>query len=132
MSDLPRRRDDHEPTFLPPLADADLHIPDFPMVVPEPEPGKPVIRAVPHADELNPRGTVITCEHCKARRDWMLLNVREQVFVRCRCSHEWLERDLTVDYFDQYFSHPEKVWDNFEVAMTSTGYDGAFAGIYLN
>ncbi|MGK4581701.1 hypothetical protein [Kitasatospora sp. HPMI-4] len=132
MSDLPRRRDDHEPTFLPPLSEVELHIPDTPLMAPEPEPGKPIIRAVPHAGELNPRGIVITCEHCKARRDWLLLNFGDQVFVRCRCSHEWPERDLTVDYFDQHYSHPEKVWDDFDTAMTSAGYDGTFAGIYFN
>ncbi|MFB7908417.1 hypothetical protein ACFVZ3_39095 [Kitasatospora purpeofusca] len=91
-----------------------------------------MIRAVPHHDELNPRGTVITCGECKAARDWLLLNVRAHVFVRCRCGHEWLEGDLTVAYFEQHFSEPEAGWDDFETAMVSVGYDGAWAGMYLN
>ncbi|MFD0279820.1 hypothetical protein ACFVHB_38830 [Kitasatospora sp. NPDC127111] len=134
MSDSPRPHDGQgsndplEPADLPPLDHIELSIPDFPTLSPD----KPVIRAVPHHDELNPRGTVILCEECKAGRDWLLLNVRQHVFVRCRCGHEWLEGDLTVEYFEQHFSAPEIAWDDFETAMASTGYDGAWAGMYLN
>ncbi|QMU74600.1 hypothetical protein GXW83_01180 [Streptacidiphilus sp. PB12-B1b] len=99
---------------------------------PEPLPGQPVIRAVPHPDELNPRGITITCDRCGARRGWLLLNVRAHVFVRCRCAHEWNEPDLTRADCDQHYTEPDREWDDFNTAMTSLGYDGLLAGATWN
>ncbi len=134
MSDLPRPHDGQgsndpfESADLPPLDQIEFSIPDFPSLAPD----QPVIRAVPHHDELKPHGIVITCQECKAIRDWLLLNIRAHVFVRCRCGHEWLEDDLAVEFFEQHFSAPEVAWDDYETAMASTGFDGAWAGTYLN
>ncbi|SOB89030.1 hypothetical protein [Streptomyces sp. 1331.2] len=89
---------------------------------------RPVIRAVPHPDPLNPLGTTITCPLCNAARDWLLLNVRAHVFVRCRCAHEWHQPDLTRDYFDQHFTDPENEWDDFNTAMRALAFDGLLAG----
>ena len=39
--------------------------------------------SAPSRTRMNsPRCITITCEHCGARRDWLLLNVHRQVFVR--------------------------------------------------
>lgn len=51
-----------------------------------------VIRAVPHAGELDARGIPIACPNCRAHHDWLLLNVRHLVFVRCRCAYEFRVR----------------------------------------
>lgn len=91
-----------------------------------------VIRAVPHPGELDARGIPIVCPNCRARRDWLLLNVRRQVFVRCRCAAEWHEPDLTRAYFDQHYTEPEHEWDDYDTAMMSLGYDGLLAGTTWN
>lgn len=95
---------------------------------PHPEPHQTVIRAVPHPDELDARGIPITCPNCRAQRDWLLLNVRHQVFVRCRCAHEWPEPGLTRAYFDQHYTEPDREWANFEDAMRALAFDGLLAG----
>ncbi|MFJ9459122.1 hypothetical protein ACIRST_29040 [Kitasatospora sp. NPDC101447] len=87
-----------------------------------------VIRAVPHPDELRPRGLAIACARCGATRDWLLLNVRALVFVRCRCAHEWHESDLTRADFDESFTSVERTWSTLEEAMTALAFDGLLAG----
>ncbi len=99
---------------------------------PDPEPHQSVIRAVPHPDELDVRGIPITCPNCRAHRDWLLLSVREHVFIRCRCANEWHEPDLTRAYFNQHYTEPDREWDNFEEAMRALGYDGLLAGATWN
>ncbi|WP_079062684.1 hypothetical protein, partial [Peterkaempfera griseoplana] len=79
---------------------------------------------------LNPRGIPITCAQCHARRDWLLLNVGEQVFVRCRCAHEWAEPELTREDFDAEFSHVERIYPSLEEAARGLGYDGTLSGTY--
>lgn len=78
------------------------------------------------------RGITTTCPECDATRDWLLLNVRHQVFVRCRCAAEWHEPDLTRDDFDEHFTAPEREWDAFDDAMTGLGFDGLLAGTIWN
>lgn len=95
---------------------------------PRPEARQPVIRAVPHPGELDACGIPITCPNCRAHRDWLLLNVHHQVFVRCRCAHEWPEPDLTRAYFDQHYTEPDRQWDNFDDAMGALAFDGLLAG----
>ncbi|MFH9351210.1 hypothetical protein [Kitasatospora sp. NPDC017646] len=133
MTDSPRRDlNSNDPADLPPLADVELHIPDYPVMVPEPAPGGAVIRAVPYLDELNARGFVITCPECKARRDWLLLETRSMVFVRCRCGHEWREREVDVEFFEENFAYPERSWQDAGDAMVALGFSGEFRGIYFN
>ncbi|MFE9427926.1 hypothetical protein ACFYNO_33790 [Kitasatospora sp. NPDC006697] len=93
------------------------------------------IFATPHPAELNPRGITITCAKCGACRDWLLLAVRDLVFVRCRCAHEWREPDLTRAYFDLHFVAPEdecERWDDSEDSMRALGFDGLLAGATWN
>ncbi|MFC1417796.1 hypothetical protein [Streptacidiphilus cavernicola] len=87
-----------------------------------------VIRVVPHPDELRAGGATVRCPHCNARRDWLLLNVNELVFIRCRCAHEWPEPCLARTDFDQHFAYPEQYWDDATTAMTALGFDGFLAG----
>lgn len=91
-------------------------------------PHRTVIRVVPHPDELRPCGLAITCLRCGAARDWLLLNVLSQVFVRCRCSHEWPEPALTRADFDASFTRVERTWDSFDEAITALAFDGLLAG----
>ena len=107
------------------------HIPDYPILVPEPAPGSSLIRMVQHAEELNPRGFLITCPSCRAERDWLLLETLRRVFVRCRCGHEWEEPDLDAEYFDDNFAYADRTWPNVDDAVEALGYTGEFAGIYF-
>ncbi|MEY9956801.1 hypothetical protein [Streptacidiphilus sp. MAP5-52] len=122
---------DADPTALPPLP-PEFQVPDLPLAENEPDPDRPIIRTVPHPEPLTPRGVLIVCPACSAQRDWLLLNVGEQVFVRCRCAHEWAERRLTRSDFDDSFSHIERIYPDFEVAMKAMGYDGVLKGLYFN
>ncbi|PYC71035.1 hypothetical protein C7C46_27000 [Streptomyces tateyamensis] len=92
---------------------------------------RPVTRAVPHPEPLNPRGIVITCAACSASRDWLLIQVRTLVFVRCRCAHEWQAHDLGAGDFDGSYSGPETEWDSFEQMYRGLGFDGLLRGCYL-
>lgn len=107
-------------------------IPDYPFMVPEPAPGSALIRMVQHPDQLNPLGISITCASCRAERDWLLLETRRRVFVRCRCGHEWEEADLEAEFFDENFAYADRSWDNAGQALKDLGFNGEFAGIYFN
>ena len=112
-------QDDPQPTS---------RIPDYPIELPPLLPGQTLIRTVAHPDPLNPRGFLITCTYCAATRDWLLINVAEQVFVRCRCTHEWAEPDLPLDTFNDLFTYVEASWSSYEEAVRATGFDGFLAG----
>ncbi|MET8623691.1 hypothetical protein ABZW30_08035 [Kitasatospora sp. NPDC004669] len=104
--------------------------PDFTPTGPAPAAGRQVIRAVPHPAPLDARGIPIICSQCGAGRDWLLLNFGRQVFVRCRCSHEWPEPDLDLEFFESSFGGPERAWEDFDQAVTGLGFDGTLAGTY--
>ncbi len=101
---------------------------------PAPEPTPTVILAVPHPAALNPRGITITCPNCRAHRDWLLLNVGPQVFVRCRCAHEWCEHDLeAVDVTAARGDiEGEREWESFDEMYRGLSFDGLFRYTYLN
>ncbi|MGW2404084.1 hypothetical protein ACWCXK_06100 [Streptomyces sp. NPDC001739] len=46
-------------------------------------------------------GHTRVCSQCGANRDWLVLlaHATEQIFVRCRCSHEWHEPGVTPIWF---------------------------------
>ena len=118
----PHQPDDH----------ATPHIPDYPIMVPEPAPGTPVVRMVEYPGDLNPRGFPVTCTNCRAERDWLLLEAARRVFVRCRCGHEWEEPELDAEFFDDNFDYPDRSWQDAGKALTDLGFSGEFAGMYIN
>ncbi|MEY9938590.1 hypothetical protein [Streptacidiphilus sp. MAP5-3] len=129
----PATAHDSDPTFHPALPPApDFHIPDLPFALNEIDPDRPVIRTVPHAELLKSDGDLVMCAACAAQRDWLLLNVGDQVFIRCRCAHEWPESRLTRADFDELFSHVERVYPDFETAMRGMAFDGLLRGVYIN
>ncbi|WP_042383867.1 hypothetical protein [Streptacidiphilus melanogenes] len=87
-----------------------------------------LIRVIPYPDQLHPTATTITCPRCAARRDWLLLETCGQVFMRCRCAHEWPEPRLAIDFFDDNFAYAEQGWNDFDRAMIALGFDGLLAG----
>ncbi|MDH6709116.1 hypothetical protein P3T27_005862 [Kitasatospora sp. MAA19] len=95
--------------------------------------GPESVRGLLHPAELALRGMPVTCSACRARRDWLLLNHRRNVWVRCRCGKEWLEPEITRKDFDALIANP--TWTRHattEAARVALGFDGTFAGIYLD
>ncbi|MFJ5233060.1 hypothetical protein ACIQBJ_24580 [Kitasatospora sp. NPDC088391] len=91
--------------------------------------------AIPHPGPLNSCGITITCAACNATRDWLLIHVHpDLVFVRCRCTHEWLEQDLEPTHVNEARddSSEEREWASFEEMYRGLGFDGIFAGTYLS
>ena len=103
-------------------------IPDHPVEIPHLLPGQVLTRSIVHGGELCPRGFLITCAHCHATRDWLVVEVLAKVYIRCRCTHEWLEPDLNLDAFNDLFGEVDRVWDSLPDVITSLGFDGLLAG----
>ncbi|GAA2266992.1 hypothetical protein GCM10010430_60180 [Kitasatospora cystarginea] len=102
----------------------------------EPQPAEPVpdTLAVPHPGPLSPRGMLISCVQCQATRDWLLIHVHpDMVFIRCRCAHEWRERDLEAHHVTEARndSFEEREWGSFDEMYRGLGFDGLFRGVYL-
>lgn len=75
----------------------------------------------------------VTCSACRARRDWLLLNHRRNVWVRRGCGDEWLEPEITRKDFDAMIANP--TWTHHpdtDPARVALGFDGTFAGSYLD
>jgi hypothetical protein len=103
-------------------------IPDYPVEIPDLLPGQVLTRSIVHGGELRPRGFLITCAYCLATRDWLIVEVYGRVYIRCRCTHEWLEPDLDLDAFNDLFGEVDRVWDSLTDVITSLGFDGLLAG----
>jgi len=86
--------------------------PDRPVEIPYLLPGQVLSRSIVHGGELRPRGFLITCTHCHGARDWFVVAVLAKVYMRCRCTHEWLEPDLDLDAFNDLFGEEAHVWDS--------------------
>jgi hypothetical protein len=111
-----------------PADDPTPNIPDYPVEIPELLPGQVLTRTTTHPDELRPRGFLITCAYCHASRDWLIVEVNAKVYIRCRCTHEWLEPDLDLAAFNDLFGEVTRVWNSLPEVITSLGFDGLLAG----
>ena len=77
-------------------------------------------------------GIPVMCSACRARRDWLLINHGRNVWVRCRCSNQWLEPEISRADFDALIAIPDgTTYPSVEQGLAALGFDGAFAGIYL-
>ena len=98
----------------------------------EPPRGPAAARCVNYSRELSLRGIPAMCTACRARRDWLLINQGRHVWIRCRCSHQWLEPEISRADFDAMITDPHyTTYPSVQQAMTALGFDGSFAGIYL-
>ncbi|MFF0449004.1 hypothetical protein ACFYT4_21785 [Streptomyces sp. NPDC004609] len=72
------------------------------------------------------------CSACHARRDWLLINQGRDVWVCCRCSNQWLEPEINRADFDAFIAIPDRTtFPSVEQGLAALGFDGAFAGTYL-
>lgn len=98
----------------------------------QPPSGPGAVRCAGYSRELAMRGIPVVCRACRARRDWLLINQSRHVWVRCRCSNQWLEPEITRADFDAMLTGPHLTsYPSLEEAMVALGFDGAFSGAYL-
>ncbi|MGW1374711.1 hypothetical protein ACWD6P_10635 [Streptomyces sp. NPDC002446] len=98
----------------------------------QPADGKIGLRATTHPEEIVITGITVMCPSCGARRDWMVICDRSEVGIRCRCAHQWVERELTrADYLAMIGEGIGQDYPSLESAAQAAGYDGVLAGTYL-
>lgn len=98
----------------------------------QPPAGPSAHRYLRHPGEISLRGIPVMCGKCGARRDWMITNYRRDVWIRCRCRHQWLEPEITRADFDTMAALPDHTtYPTVEQALADLGFDGTFAGIYI-
>ncbi|MFI9332447.1 hypothetical protein ACIGZJ_33565 [Kitasatospora sp. NPDC052868] len=97
-----------------------------------PPSGPDAIRGAQCPHELALRGMPVVCSGCRARRDWLLINHRRNVWVRCRCGHQWLEPEITRKDFDAMLTDPSwTYYPTLAQGQIALGFDGTFAGLYV-
>ncbi|MGW5017073.1 hypothetical protein [Streptomyces sp. NRRL F-5053] len=85
-----------------------------------------------HADPITITGITVMCPKCGARRDWLVIcDRRNQIYLRCRCAHEWHEPELTRADFERIAGEGGQKYPSLEAVVRDTGYDGTLAGTYL-
>lgn len=89
------------------------------------------LRATTHPEEIVITGIPVMCPQCGARRDWMVICDRNEISIRCRCAHQWVERELTGADYEAMIDVGGKDYPSLEAAAQAEGYDGTLAGIYL-
>lgn len=95
--------------------------------------GPGATRCLSHPPKLSLRGIPVMCSTCRARRDWLLINHGRNVWVRCRCSNQWLEPEISRADFDAMIAIPDgTTYPSVEQGLAALGFDGAFAGTYLD
>ncbi|MFG3253286.1 hypothetical protein [Streptomyces sp. NPDC048172] len=90
------------------------------------------IQTTTHPDRITITGITVMCAKCAARREWLVICDRQnQIFLRCRCAHEWHEPELTRAEFDAMAGEGGQKYPSLEAVVRDTGYDGTLAGTYL-
>ncbi|MFF3689964.1 hypothetical protein [Streptomyces sp. NPDC002187] len=89
------------------------------------------LRATTHPEEIVITGIPVMCPQCGARRDWMVVCDRNEISIRCRCAHQWVERELTRSDYDAMIDVGGQDYPSLEAAAHAAGYDGTLAGTYL-
>ncbi|MFI9261367.1 hypothetical protein ACIGT4_27215 [Streptomyces sioyaensis] len=93
--------------------------------------GEVHLRCTTHPEEITITGITVMCARCSARRDWMVICDRNTVSIRCRCSHQWVECELSRQDFEGLIDSGGEYFPSLEAAAQCAGYDGTLAGTYL-
>ncbi|WP_406080490.1 hypothetical protein OG468_08645 [Streptomyces zaomyceticus] len=94
--------------------------------------GPDATRCLGHPGELALGGIPTTCSACRARRAWLLINHGRTVWVRCRCGNQSPEPEISRADFDVLIASPYgTTYPTVEEGLAALGFDGAFAGTYL-
>ena len=99
---------------------------------PEPTSAPNTVRGLNHPHELVLRGIPVMCSACGARRDWLLINQGRHVWISCRCSHQWLEPEISRADYEAMVAVPGGTsYPSVKQGLSALGFDGSFAGTYL-
>jgi len=99
---------------------------------PQPPSGPHAVHYIRHPKELALRGLPVMCSACRARRDWLLINQGRNVWIHCRCNNEWHEPEITRADFQALTRLPDTTtYASVAEGVAAMGFDGGFAGIYL-
>jgi hypothetical protein len=99
----------------------------------QPPGGPGATRCLSHPRTLALGGIPVMCTDCRARRDWLLINHGRNVWIVCRCSNQWLEPEISRADFDALIAIPDgTTYPSVEQGLAALGFDGAFAGTYLD
>jgi hypothetical protein len=97
----------------------------------QPSDGNVHLRATTHPEEIVITGITVMCPQCGARRDWMVICDRNEISIRCRCAHQWVERELTRADYEAMIDVGGQDFPSLEAAAQAAGYDGTLAGTFL-
>ncbi|MFJ9034522.1 hypothetical protein ACIRQP_39995 [Streptomyces sp. NPDC102274] len=67
-------------------------------------------------------GEVRECPRCGAYRDWIILSIRDEVWLRCRASHETLEHRLDTAWFNRNSGPMDAMHATFEDGLKYLGH----------
>jgi hypothetical protein len=99
----------------------------------QPPSGPGATRCLSHPRTLALGGIPVMCTGCRARRDWLLINHGRSVWIVCRCSNQWLEPEISRADFDALIAIPDgTTYPSVEQGLAALGFDGTFAGTYLD
>ncbi|HCA84143.1 MAG TPA: hypothetical protein DEQ61_00705 [Streptomyces sp.] len=97
----------------------------------QPSGGDVRLRATTHPEEIVITGITLMCPQCGARRDWMVICDHNEISIRCRCAHQWIEPELTRADYEAVIDIGGQDYPSLEAAAQAAGYDGTLAGTYL-
>jgi hypothetical protein len=90
------------------------------------------LRATTHPEKIVITGIPVMCPQCGARRDWMVICDRDEISIRCRCAHQWVERELTRADYEAMIDVGGQDYPSLEAAAQAVGYDGTLTGMYFS
>ncbi|QMU79040.1 hypothetical protein GXW83_28390 [Streptacidiphilus sp. PB12-B1b] len=98
----------------------------------EPPAGPDAVRCLTYPYAMDLRGIPVICPADRARQDWLLINQHNNVWIICRCGHQWHEPELARADFDALVLIPTLAqYPSVQAALTALGFDGTFAGFSL-
>lgn len=83
---------------------------------------KPAGRMMPHRQPLVIEGQVRVCTVCGAYRDWVVVCVRAQVWLRCPAGHEGHEDRLDTAWYDRHSGPITHQHDSYEDGLRHLGH----------
>jgi hypothetical protein len=102
---------------------------DFPPPDLRPPARKPAGEMMTFPWPLEIDGTVRACPVCEVDRDWLILCVGSDIWLRCRSGHETREPALNNAWFHQICGPVEELHQSKNEGVTKMGFDGTFSGI---
>jgi hypothetical protein len=86
-------------------------------------------RMMRHPAPLTIDGTVRTCPVCGVDRDWLVLCVGPDIWLRCRSANETHEPALNSAWYASISGPIQEVFTSKNDGVTKEGFDGIFSGI---